>query len=646
MRPLGNRASLPILVPIGLLLTCGLVAAHIISYRQVTLPRRDLVVDLAARLPADRAQQDADSPYVSSDQCRSCHPGEHASWQRSYHRTMTQAALPENVLGSFDGSTVKVDGLPYRVYREGDEFWAEMPDPDDLMEIMQFGKPKPLNQVAQVKRRVVMTTGSHHYQTYWVNSHQVDSVLQTLPMVYLRADQRWIPRPAAFMRPADYPGMYTQWNHHCIQCHSTGGVPGLKKDQPLKTQLQTEVGELGISCEACHGPGRDHVRRHQNPIVRYQQHATAEPDPTIINPARLDHRRSSEICGQCHGVFIRDEKQGMEFAQHGDAYRPGDEVDRFRYYIDFPREDSSAERWAEFRNNRQFYRERWWEDGTMLAGGREYSAIKVSGCYLRGEISCLSCHSMHDSDPVDQLRTDISGNFSCTQCHQDEKYTKKIAEHTHHGADSSGSQCMNCHMPHTTYALLSAIRNHQISSPDLVASIKYGTPNACNLCHLDQTLGWAQSTMADWYGTRQIELSADQQQVAASVLWLLKGNAAQRVIAAWHMRWGPALEASGRGWQTALLAPVLTDPYGVVRYVAHRSLEQVLDRRIAYDFVGRPEDWDAVVRQVRQWSAEQVGSVKPWQRERVLIQADGQPDHGLIDKLWQQRDNSPVSIKE
>ncbi len=46
---------------------------------------------------------------------------------------MTQAALPENVLAPFDGSTVHSDGLAYRVFREGDAFWAEMPDPDVMM---------------------------------------------------------------------------------------------------------------------------------------------------------------------------------------------------------------------------------------------------------------------------------------------------------------------------------------------------------------------------------------------------------------------------------------------------------------------------------------------------------------------------------
>ena len=44
--------------------------------------------------------------YVSSSECKSCHEEEHASWHRSYHRTMTQLAAPGSVAGAFDGTSV------------------------------------------------------------------------------------------------------------------------------------------------------------------------------------------------------------------------------------------------------------------------------------------------------------------------------------------------------------------------------------------------------------------------------------------------------------------------------------------------------------------------------------------------------------
>ena len=49
-------------------------------------------------------------------------------------------------------------------------------------------------------------------------------------------------------------------------------------------------------------------------------------------------------------------------------------------------------------------------------------------------------------------------NKACLNCHAE--IADDIPGHTHHKPDSSGSDCNNCHMPHTVYGLLSAIRSH------------------------------------------------------------------------------------------------------------------------------------------------------------------------------------------
>ncbi|MCW5558922.1 MAG: hypothetical protein KIT22_13970, partial [Verrucomicrobiae bacterium] len=253
---------------------------------------------LRAQLPLPRPE----AGFVGSSRCRECHADEYASWHRTYHRTMTQPATVESVIGRFDGSVVDCGGLPYRVFQEEGRYWAEMPDPDVLMYVVQGGRKLALDKIPRVRRPVVMTTGSHHYQTYWVTSPRYPGLLQTLPLVFLKEDQRWIPRDAAFMRgPEDTERIVTQWNHHCIRCHSTGGNPGLD-DQG---QLRSAAGELGIACEACHGPGRAHVEAR---LLAASDPAAVPkpgvPDPGLVNPATLDHRRSTEVCGQCHGAYI------------------------------------------------------------------------------------------------------------------------------------------------------------------------------------------------------------------------------------------------------------------------------------------------------------------------------------------------------
>jgi hypothetical protein len=623
----------------------------------------------AARLK-DSEQMLADLPhlerteeFVSSNRCRSCHPGEYHTWHRSFHRTMTQVASPENVVGAFDGSKVLSRGISFQVYRDDNQFWAEMPDPEQMMYVVQGGKQidpmtywikrsqdspvekTDLRDIERVHRRVVMTTGSHHYQTYWVGDEdRFGNLLQTLPLIYLIKDKRWIPREAAFMDPPGAGRMITQWNHHCIRCHATGGNPAIDRST---SQFDTSVGELGIACESCHGPGEEHIRAYQNPITRYSQHLFGEQDVSIVNPANLDHRASSQVCGQCHGVFITRNEFAMKYAEQGTLYRPGDDLNETRYYIQHPAKSGVAKHQQDLKLNRNFFRERWWDDGTVLAGGREYTAMSVSGCYTRGTISCLSCHTMHGDDPVDQLSPDMRGNLACTQCHSEPRYTTKVSEHTFHSPQSTGSDCMNCHMPHTTYALLGAIRNHGIEVPNVQSSIRHGVPNACNLCHLDTTLQWSQDWMAEWYGTRKQPLTEEQQTVSAALLWLLKGHAAQRVIAAWHFGWGPSKEVSGDDWLAPFQAQLLADPYGVVRYVAYDGLKRLPNfKDFHYDFLGSADELRAAIQRAQQ----QWQQGRPDQLSRtsdaILVESSGDVQRDRVRQLLEQRDERPVTIKE
>lgn len=606
----------------------------------------------AIRRASDRARVEAEVPrlergsnYVSSATCQACHPKAYATWHRTYHRTMTQVATPETVLGEFDGTTVSSDGLDYRVFRQGDTFWAEMPDPDVMMYVVQGGRKLRWDEIPRVTRPVVMTTGSHHYQTYWVASERYDRLLQTLPLVYLKADRRWIPREEAFMRgPQDRERFVTQWNHHCIRCHSTGGNPGLDEATGM---LRTEVGELGIACEACHGPAEAHVARHRNPWARLAARGAPGTDPTIVNPARLDPRRSSEACGQCHGVYIYKEEHAMDFARHGSSYRPGEDLERTRYYIQHPRADPNPERWEELARNPDFFRQCWWDDGTVLAGGREYTGMSATACFQRGTLSCLSCHSMHDSDPADQLKPGMETGRACTSCHHEPQYTEDVTRHTFHPAGSSGSDCLNCHMPHTTYALLNAIRTHQIGVPRVRPSVEFGVPNACNLCHLDRTLSWTGEQLTRWYGQAPVPMTDEQRSVAAALVWLLKGHAAQRVIAAWHVGWAPAWEASGGAeWLAPFQAQLLADPYGVVRYVAGRRLRQLPGFAAFEDDFLAPE----ATRQQRVEEARER-----WQARRppggrtgseILIDEEGRWQSDRVATMVAERDERPVTILE
>ncbi len=591
---------------------------------------------LAKQLPQPRPEAD----YVTSATCVGCHADEHASWHRSYHRTMTQPATPDTVLGRFDGTRVPSGGLDYRVSTEGATLVAEMPDPDVLMYVVQGGRKLPLEKIPRVKRPVVMATGSHNYQTYWVTSPRYPGLLQTLPLVFLPETGQWIPREQAFMRaPDDKERFVTQWNHHCIRCHSTGGNPGLDE----KGQLRSKVGELGIACEACHGPGKAHVDKHRlaGPAA---PGGKKENDPTIVNPAKLDPVRSTQVCGQCHGNYIMRDEFAMESARSGPLYTPGEDLHRTRYYIQFPGKDATPEQRAEFVKNRDFYASRWWDDGTVLAGGREYTALLSTPCHTRGMMTCLSCHSMHDSPPDDQLKRGHDGPASCVQCHREERFGARLAEHTHHAAGSAGSNCVDCHMPHTTYALFKAIRTHQIASPRIGAGVRDGAPNACNLCHLDRTLAWTQEQLSKWYRQPKVPLTEEQRTVPASLLWSLKGHAAQRLITAWHLGWKPAQAASGTDWSAPYVARLLDDSYGPVRFVAARSL------RTLPGFADFKTDFLADASGLRAAKTNVLARWTEARRTKPPDPAGPAPatalDEALIQRLLAEQDPRPVTIQE
>jgi len=227
-----------------------------------------------------------------------------------------------------------------------------------------------------------------------------------------------------------------------------------------------------------------------------------------------------------------------------------------------------------------------WSDGQVRVSGREFNGIFHSGCFQRGKMSCLSCHSLHKyQDPDDQLGLRMESNQACWQCHG--SFVAKLEQHTHHRADSSGSFCYNCHMPHTTYGLLKAIRSHTVNSPNVKSSLSTGRPNACNLCHLDQSLGWAASKLQEWYRQPVEAMTDEQKTTPAGVAWLLKGDAGQRALIAWHMGWEPAKHTSGQAWMPRFLAELLVDPYSTVRYIAQRSLRRLPGyENLPYDFIG------------------------------------------------------------
>ncbi|MFN0151850.1 MAG: cytochrome c3 family protein [bacterium] len=584
--------------------------------------------------------------FVSSAECMGCHPAHYDSWHRSYHRTMTQAATPAAVLGEFDDVGLTSRRRSYHLTRRGDEYWVNMVDPEWEQSLVARGTdPVSVAGAPRVDRRVVMTTGAHHMQTYWVGGAR-DGQLFNLPFVWLNEEARWAPREDVFLRPEDLGRQFGTWHNNCVECHCVAGEQGF--DTNART-FEPSTAELGIACEACHGPGEEHVRANSDMTRRYQMHLAGGVDTTIVNPSRLSVRAATDVCAQCHSMNIFKTDPRVP----GERYRAGGELIKTKMILrTSDRRMSDAERadWPRLRHHisRQYegyLDERFWSDGMARVSGRETNGMVESACFEGGAMSCLSCHSMHNSDPNDQLKQGMDGDEACYQCHPG--YRARVEQHTHHKPGSSGSACMNCHMPHTTYGLLKGIRSHLIDSPSVAAELETGRPNACNLCHLDKTLAWAADTLAAWYEQPVPELPENAATTSDAVVRLLTGDAGQRAIVAWHAGWSPAQEASGRGWIAPFLAHLLQDPYACVRFIASRALRGIPGcENLQYDFVGDAEQRARARREVE----ARFAALDLRARERVgrdvLTDAAGNLDAARFAALAAARDDRVIDLRE
>ncbi len=513
--------------------------------------------------------------------------------------------------------------------RDG-RLWATLPDLEAA----------PDGRGPAITRPVGLVTGSHHQQVFWYETGRA-RLLGRFPLTYLVAERRWIPRTAAFLQPpapALVPGT-GQWNQVCISCHTTGGEPRVPdlyaRLDPETMTADSRVAEFGIACESCHGPGAAHAR--------------APRDGHIVNPRRLDPRRSAEVCGQCHSVWEWPDQDSQRAENlHGPAFRPGDVLAQSRFVAHPAGAPDAPRLGALLADDPDFVREAFWPDGTIAVAGREYNGLLDSPCFVRATtpdrtLTCLSCHALHpdrdDPRPLEawadaMLGPERDGNGTCLSCHG--SLTGRESRHSRHAEVSSGNRCVNCHMPFTTYGLLGTHRSHRISIPDPSATATTGKPDACTLCHLDRPEGWAGTALATWAGKSPAASSQTVEGVPTAVRLALSGDAQQRAVLADAFGRRDVSALRDPSWTVPVLATLLDDPYPAVRFIARRALAAV-DGPIpaGYDFLA-PRD-------ARMRAKQEARAA--WRTRAVRSGWTAVPDT-VLDGLTAERNDRRVALRE
>jgi predicted CXXCH cytochrome family protein len=248
----------------------------------------------------------------------------------------------------------------------------------------------------------------------------------------------------------------------CDGCHSV--------NYDIKTKTVTE---WNVGCERCHGPGSEHMK---------------QPLPgTIVNPARLNYVQANDVCIQCHsqGQPLANPMQG-KYYDWPVGYEVGKSLQDFWKLEEHKLGETSFTHFP---------------DGTAHKNRMQGNDFAQSAMYTHG-VKCFSCHDVHGTSNRWQLLK--PANVMCLECHgpgsPNGPHTSTITEHTHHKADSAGSECVNCHMPKMETEGIAGVNvsAHTFRFITPAMTEQYKIPNGCNLCHQDKSTAWATEALRRW----------------------------------------------------------------------------------------------------------------------------------------------------
>jgi hypothetical protein len=180
-----------------------------------------------------------------------------------------------------------------------------------------------------------------------------------------------------------------------------------------------------------------------------------------------------------------------------------------------------------------------------------------------------------------------AGNKVCITCHQKFTGDKAIELHTHHPIGSAGTSCVACHMAKKNMGLdYALVRYHRIGSPSETRRVVGDRPLECALCHADYSVEKILTTMEQWWGRTYdraavAKLYGDDLGVNAIAATLAGGKPHEQAVAI-----GVLGERRDRG-AVAVLVPMLSHDYPLVRYYAQRALQLITGDAVAID-VGAP----------------------------------------------------------
>jgi predicted CXXCH cytochrome family protein len=379
-----------------------------------------------APAPQTPAAAQPTATYVGSTTCRTCHAAIYERWAKT---RMANIVLDP---------------------RE---------HPDAI--IPDLSKPDPL--VTFKKEDIAFVYGSKWKQRYFTKvgndyfplgaQWDVTNKVWRAYMVQPNTDW-WVP-----FYPAD--NMKRPTGPLCDGCHAVN----------YNVQTKT-VTEWNVGCEKCHGPGSEHVRRPGR--------------ATIVNPARVDTVKATDVCVQCHsqGKPLQNPIAG-QYYDWPVGFNVGADLKNFWELEEHKLGETTFTHFG---------------DGTAHKNRMQGNDFAQSLMYTRG-VTCASCHDPHGTpNNADLIK---SARLVCLTCHGPKSpngpHAATIEEHTHHQAGSPGSECVGCHMPKIAQMLGDVmVRSHTFKFIPPASADRLKMPDPCTTCHTDKTSAWATEALRSW----------------------------------------------------------------------------------------------------------------------------------------------------
>lgn len=321
-----------------------------------------------------------DNPgFVGPEQCQECHREKYQSFLATAHYKTSRPVNETTIDGSFEpGSNTFQTSDPnvsFEMIHRDDEF---------LQRVHFF------DWSFEVPMEIIMGS-SKMAQTYL---YWHDDGLYQHNVTHITDGNQWINSPGYIDGDAAYARPIPQ---RCLDCHMTYFDFRGKKNRYTPGSLI-----LGVTCERCHGPGKEHVDFHR-------ANRDAREAFGITNPANLERQIQMEVCGQCHGG-----SRGLK----GDAlsFRPGDRLEDHYH----PPDDE-----AEAKNS--------------VHTSNQLNRLSQSACFQQSQMTCIDCHDSHHNERGN--RTLFSNR--CMTCHESES---DCGFFPREGVDFA-ENCVDCHMP-------------------------------------------------------------------------------------------------------------------------------------------------------------------------------------------------------